>query len=196
MWGRLLIAVFISQWFFTLNTNAQVPLPADSVKKTNDTVKVKNTRPRNAALLSAIIPGAGQVYNRKYWKPPIIYAGFAGMGYFIYKNNYEYQQYRTIYRTLIDTIKGNEIATSYTPDQLRLLKEGVRRNRDFFIIVSGLWYVINIVDAMVDAHLYDFDVSDNLSLHISPFVNYTTRQALAPYSGLSGGVNFRFTLKH
>jgi hypothetical protein len=161
---------------------------------TIDSTKLKNNRPRNAALLSTFIPGSGQIYNQKYWKTPLIYAGFSGLGFMIYRNNSEYQDYRNIYRTLIDTISGNEIESPYSAEQLKVLKDGARRNRDFFIIIAVAWYAANIIDAIVDAHLYDFDVSDNLSFRVSPFLNYNTNIAMGR-QGIQSGLTLNFRLK-
>lgn len=192
---RIIYALFLCFAFSGIfaQTNTDQILPKDSVK-TTDTTKIKNTRPRNAAILSAVVPGAGQIYNHKYWKAPVIYAGFGGLGYMIYKNNTEYQNYRNIYRSLIDTVAGNEIETPYSSDQLRVLKEGSRRNRDFFIIIACAWYAANIVDAVVDAHLYDFDVSDDLSLNVSPYFNYNRNTAMGR-TGFQSGVTLNFRLK-
>lgn len=172
--------------------------PDSLLNNSSDTVKTKNNRPRNAAILSAILPGAGQVYNKKYWKVPLVYAGLGAFGYFIYKNHTEYSQYRQIYRSLVDTVRGNEIESPYSSEQLKILKEGARRNRDFFVIISCAWYAANIVDALVDAYLYDFDVSDNLSLKITPFINASECRASYQSSyqtSISTGVTLKIKFK-
>lgn len=189
--SRIFYALIFSLFYNSIH--AQINLANDSTKIKDSTI-VKNDRPRNAALLSTVIPGAGQIYNRKYWKTPLIYGGFSGLGFMIYRNNNEYQDYRNIYRSLIDTIIGNEIESPYSAEQLKVLKDGARRNRDFFIIIAVAWYAANIVDAIVDAHLYDFDVSDNLTLRVSPFFNYNTNMALGR-SGMQSGLTLNFKLK-
>jgi len=129
------------------------------VKKDTVTYTFKMTRtPMMAVLYSAILPGLGQFYNKSYWKIPII--GLAG-GYFVYeiiKNNNSYIDYRDFY------------ANSQTPispggdQRLKILRDFYRDQRDQFYLYAGLVYLINIVDAYVDAHLFDFDVSDRIQL--------------------------------
>lgn len=123
--------------------------------------------PKTASLLSALVPGAGQFYNKKYWKLPIVYgAGFA-LGYYIRLNNSQYELCRDSYLK----VKAGEkdyFNGAYDADQLARLREYWRRNRDLLIIVSGLTYLLNIADAAVDAHLSRFDVSDDLTIRLSP----------------------------
>ena len=164
----------------------------DSTKKKiiPDTLKVINTRPRKAGIASAILPGLGQIYNKKYWKAPLFWAGLGGCGYMILRNDTAFKRVRAAYRTQMDADTGNEIWTGYSPDQLNVMKEDFRRKRDLFIIVGVVVYAVNILDAVVDAHLFDFDVSDDLTLHAVPYVN--------PFGqGFNGGLQLNFTLgKH
>jgi hypothetical protein len=126
--------------------------------------------PKKATLMSTILPGAGQAYNRKYWKIPIIYGGFAGLAYAINFNNKQYREYKRSYSSRLD----NDITTIdpyvgiYSDNDLVTLKDFYRRNRDLSIVGLGLLYVLNIVDASVDAHLFEFNVNDDLSLHVTP----------------------------
>ncbi len=125
--------------------------------------------------MSAILPGLGQIYNRKIWKVPIIYAGLGGFGYFFYSNNSLYNDYRNALILSQKTINGKApgiaIAENrvYTTDQLQSQKLYYKKYRDFCIIGMGIIYLINVVDANVDAHLNTFDVSDDLSLQLSPY---------------------------
>lgn len=143
--------------------------------------------PRKAAMLSAAFPGLGQIYNRKYWKLPFIYGGFAGLGYGIYWNNKWFNNYKNFYSDLIDNdpttnryleIISEEFADQYRSGQndlnrkMQQKKDGYRRDRDFVIILTVGLYVINILDASVDANLSDFDVGRDLSLKIEPMFNY------------------------
>lgn len=139
--------------------------------------------PRKAALFSTILPGAGQAYNKKYWKMPIIYAGFAGLGYAIQFNQSRYTKYRDAYKYRIDgdvsTI--DDYTNIYTDENLNTLQQYYHRFRDLSIVGAVALYVLNIVDASVDAHLYTFDVSDNLSLNIQPsFINTAHTNNPAP----------------
>lgn len=132
----------------------------DSLKKKSSekpVFKMKKS-PWKAVAYSALLPGAGQFYNKSYWKIPVI-AGLGG--YFVYewvKNNNEYLDYKTQYQNS-QTVKnpaGNP--------QLQYLREFYRDQRDNFIIYSLILYVVNLIDAYVDAQLYDFDVSDSIKL--------------------------------
>ena len=122
--------------------------------------------PHKASVYSALLPGAGQVYNKKYWKVPIIYAGIGSAGYFVYDNDLKYNQYRDAY---LSRKEGgtDEYIDIYTEGQLITIMEYYERNRDLSYIMAAAIYFLNIVDASVDAHLFDFDVSDDLSLHTS-----------------------------
>ena len=124
--------------------------------------------------MSALLPGLGQVYNKRYWKVPVIYAGLGAAYYFAQYNHRLYKKYKTVYiaKTKGDTSFDTDYPAS--PDQIRIKVDSERKNRDLMYIVCGIVYTLNIVDAMVDAHLYTFDVSDNLSLSFSPFPAYGT----------------------
>ncbi|MCD4772573.1 MAG: hypothetical protein K8R41_04205 [Bacteroidales bacterium] len=139
-----------------------------------DTLLLKKHSPKKATLYSAVLPGMGQAYNKKYWKIPVIYAGFGVLSYFIISNRSEYLKFREAYDYVIagdSTIQiNNDYADKYSSDQLLSARDFYRRNMEFSIILSGFWYILNIVDASVDAHLFDYDISDNLSLHIEPLV--------------------------
>jgi hypothetical protein len=136
-----------------------------------DSVREKEHSPTKATLLSACIPGMGQVYNRKYWKVPIIYAGFGIMGYFIYFNADEYLNYKCAYiESSQGTMNGNYsyLVLKYTPADLLSAREYYRRNLEISILLTALWYALNILDATVDAHLYTFNISERLSMKVEP----------------------------
>jgi Family of unknown function (DUF5683) len=129
------------------------------VKKDTTTYNFKMTRtPMMAVLYSSVLPGLGQFYNKSYWKIPII--GVVG-GYFVYeiiKNNNSYIDYRTSYA-------NSQSPLSPGGDQrLKLLRDFYRDQRDQFYLYAAMVYLINIVDAYVDAHLFDFDVSDRIQI--------------------------------
>jgi len=137
--------------------------------------------------MSALLPGAGQAYNKKYWKIPIIYGGFAGLAYAIRFNNKEYNIYKDAFSARLD---GDENTTDayvgiYSENDLATLKDFYRRNRDLSIIGTGLLYLLNIVDASVDAHLFDFNVNENLSMNIMP--------TASPY--MYAGIGVKFSIK-
>lgn len=141
----------------------------DSIPNAKDSLVLKHS-PHKATVYSAVLPGLGQAYNKKYWKIPVIYVGFGVSGYFAVDNQKQYKKYKEAYATRLD---GNEntvdqFADSYTDEDLRLLKNFYRRNRDLSYVSIGLIYVLNIVDAAVDAHLFKFNVDDDLSLEWAP----------------------------
>ncbi len=165
-------------------------IPVKDTSKIVTTKKGKYHSPKKAALLSTVLPGAGQVYNKKYWKLPIIYAGAAGLAYSFQFNQSRYVKYRDAYKYRID----NDATTTddyigvYTDDNLNTLQKYYHRYRDLTVIGFAALYALNIIDASVDAHLFTFDVSDNLSMKVEPtFINtaynYTT--------GLNFSVSFR-----
>lgn len=126
--------------------------------------------PRKATLLSAVLPGAGQMYNRKYWKAPIVWAGLGTCVWFIQDNNREYQRYRTAYKALIDDdpTTVDEFEGQFSSDQVFDVMDTYRRWRDLSYVALGLVYMLNVVDASVDAHFVRFDVSPDLSLNMGP----------------------------
>lgn len=128
---------------------------------------------KKATLMSMALPGLGQAYNKKYWKIPIIYVGFGVFYYFIKTNGKEYRNFREAYNIVATNDSANfdnELAMKYDYN-LTQLQEGrnyYRRNLELTYILTGLLYVLNIVDASVDANLYRFDINDELSLHFEP----------------------------
>ena len=127
--------------------------------------------PTRAAMLSAALPGAGQIYNRKHWKVPIIYAGFGAIVFYANAYNTEYQKWREAYTYRVD---GNPNTVDNYPDfsddYLRRAMNYFRRNLELTYIAGGFIYLLGILDATVDAHLLDFDVSEDLSLNLKPAV--------------------------
>jgi hypothetical protein len=142
---------------------------ADTVLGKKKNRKEKN--PRRASLLSAIVPGAGQLYNGKYWKLPILYGGGFALGYYIHLNHGEYLKTRDSYLQ-VQAGKKDQFNGLYDAEQLVRLREYWRRNRDLLIIISSFTYLLNIADAAVDAHLSSFDVSDDLTFEWQPMYFY------------------------
>ena len=124
--------------------------------------------PKRAALYSALLPGSGQVYTKKYWKVPIIYAGLITSAYYINASQELFDLYKTAYLNRLDGKNNDEFQGKYTDANLLTLTEHYRRNREISTLLFTLTYVLNIVDASVSAHLFDYDVSENISLHIQP----------------------------
>ncbi len=142
-------------------------------------------QPLRATVYSAILPGAGQVYNRKYWKVPIVLGGLGACVWFIQDNNKEFQRYKAAY---LDVVAGrdDEFHGRYGASQLRNVADTYQRWRDMSYLALGLVYALNIVDATVDGYFVRFDVSDNLSMSAAPSFDLMAQQAV--------GVRFSFTI--
>ena len=165
---------FTSPVLGQVNDSSIVIVSKDSIQKDTTSLVKNNVKkyhsPKKAAFLSAVFPGAGQVYNKKYWKLPIIYAGAIGLVYSLQFNNSRYVKYRNAYKYRIDndaTTVDNYVGI-YSDDNLNTLQQYYHRYRDLTLIGFAALYALNIIDASVDAHLFKFDVSDNLSLNIQP----------------------------
>lgn len=133
-----------------------------------------NSKPPHSAktaTLWSLIPGGGQIYNGKYWKVPVIYAGFAALTYSVIFNQTEYDRFRVAYKQSVakETITDPELV-NIPQDMILNTREFYRKNRDLsYIGMFGL-FALNLVDAAIDAHLKSFDVGDNLSLRVKPNV--------------------------
>ncbi len=170
------------------------PSKIDTTKIKDSIVKPKHS-PRKAAIRSAIIPGWGQVYNKKYWKLPLVAAGIGIPAYLVYYNQEWYNRTRYAVKVAASGSTLPQFLDQVDPQLLPLVKSGsvnslinyrneFRRNRDYAILFGLLLWGLNVVDATVDAHLKDFDVSDDLSLRVQP--------ALLP--GNAAGLSLVFTI--
>ena len=182
--------------FFTILTG-NLAVSAQQITISNDSLKVPEpvktiTRsPKKASIYAALFPGLGQVYNHKYWKLPIVYGGYAGLIYVLGWNNNNYKDYFQGYRIIAqyssaagmkteerkfldNLIKNPSISLdnsstfTYISAQLKSGKDYYRRNRDLTIIGIAALHVLSIIDASVDANLFDFDISDDLSMRVEP----------------------------
>lgn len=120
--------------------------------------------PARAAFYSAILPGLGQAYNKKYWKIPIVYAGLGVGMYFYLDNNKEYKRYRSAYKRRLAGFTDDEFYGTINDDGLREAQKTLSSNRELSLLVTIAFYALNIIDANVDAHLLQYNVDDNLSL--------------------------------
>jgi hypothetical protein len=149
----------------------------DSVSTQPDTakhVRIKEVHsPGKAVLYSAILPGLGQAYNRKYWKIPIIYAGVGVITYFIIFNQQQYSLYNNALIERTNNVIDPKFSV-YSNTDLSSLVDYYHRDRDLSIICAAGLYVLNLIDAEVDAQLFSFNISDDLSMHLTPrFDMYT-----------------------
>ena len=156
---------------------------------------------QKATTLAMICPGAGQVYNKSYWRVPIVIGGFATTIYCIDWNNRGYERFKKAYRLRADYDANpdaypngsqDEFKGRYSGTFLKNLRNSYRRNRDLCIILTAGLYILQIVDAHVDAHLRDYDISDNLSVEVTPMVNCAYNPVMRG-ADLSVGMNVCFT---
>ena len=188
------IIVFLFFFIFQLKAQKKdsLSLEVDSVQKAKAIKKENYSEPRRASILSALLPGLGQAYNKKYWKIPVIYAGIGGLGYLFAFNNKEYNFYRKNLIADNDSDPATNNETRYSSEQLQTLKNQYKKSRDLAAIGISLIYLLNIIDANVDAHLKTFDVSDDLSIHIDPWQSvYMNQNSYKVASGLSLKINFK-----
>ena len=158
------------------------------------------SRVNKATTLALICPGAGQIYNQSYWRAPIVVGGFATTIYCIDWNNRGYQRFQKAYRLLADYEANpglypggsqDEFGGRYSSSFLKNLRNSYRRNRDLCIILTAALYILQAVDAHVDAHLRDYDISKDLSVSLTPAIGYSYNR-MNPYSG--GGTTLGMNL--
>lgn len=162
----------------------------------------KKHSPRKAGIMSACLPGLGQIYNGKWWKTPIVYAGLGGIGYLAYSNYSDYRLFLMAYKIKTGDLEEGVTPTEealiltehYQEGQLQSYKESFRRDFELYCILLAAWYGLNIVDAIVDGHLYTYDISDDLSLSVDPTFNAHNMPGLnhhcIPQTGLCLTLNF------
>jgi hypothetical protein len=150
---------------------------ATTLAKKDSTLKAKHI-PQKATRHSAILPGWGQAYNKQYWKIPIVYGALAvPASLFIYNNKW-YQKTKDAYEILVnggDTSAIDPKLQGLSPETLQYYRNDFRKNRDYSTIFFLLVWGLNVVDATVSAHLKDFDVSNDLTMHIQPDYNPGTK---------------------
>lgn len=196
-----------------LDATAAVELP-DSLPPTQVTAddygfddsgrRIFNPSPTRAVWLSALCPGLGQIYNRRYWKLPIVVGGFMGLGYAVNWNNGQYQDYMQAYRDLLDsdpntksymdffppTVNEDDLDPSWLSNTFKARKDYYRRNRDLCIIGMVALYGLCMLDAYVDASLTHFDISPTLSLDWSPALLPQPASPRRPAMGLNWALTF------
>lgn len=125
--------------------------------------------PKKIAMYTAIVPGLGQIINRHYWKLPIIYGGLGIAGYFIISNNNEYNSFRKIYA---GRLNNDPVAFATNPnmslDEIKFYQDQAKSNLDMTVMFTVLGYGLQIMDALVFAHLKGFDVSEDISMKVGP----------------------------
>ena len=181
--------------FVSLSLNAQqndslrFAYKNDSMQSKRAVNKAIYGNARKATIMSACFPGLGQIYNRKYWKAPVIYVALGGIGYWGVTNQIKYKYYSTNLKAIHDEDANTINETLYSSDQLITQKKYYQKYRDISIMLGALVYLVNIIDANVDAHLRTFDVSDDLSLQLNPYSNLDYNNKLQ--AGLSLKLKFK-----
>lgn len=141
--------------------------------------------PKRAAIYSAILPGMGQAYNKRYWKIPIVYAGMAFGGYLVYFNTTEYRFYRDIYFNRVNNLPDNWDRPDVSNADVKNVRDIYNKRRQQSWVYTSVFYFVQVADAFVDAHLSSFDISDDLSV----------RPAIFEPNGIeyAGGIGLKMT---
>lgn len=163
----------------------------ESIQKTNTKTNTKLSHSPTKATLYSLLPGLGQVYNKQAWKVPIIYAAEGAVLYFAITNYKGAQKFKKEY-----TLRANGIEEGKNPDYVNYPDQSIynlyyayQKNFELSIMGGALVYIFNIVDAMVYGHLFDYDISPNLSLNLSPYCLPSI------YSSPTFGLSMRFNIK-
>ena len=170
---RLLILAVALFWLAVLPFKTAKAQTDSIPKDIPDSTLEKQHSPSKATIMSACLPGLGQIYNHKIWKVPIIYADFGVMAYLIVFNTSYYLDYKCAYIESVNRDKNGNYAylvNRYSSTDLVSAREYYRRNLEITCLVSALWYILQILDATVDAHLYSFNINKTLSMRVEPSV--------------------------
>lgn len=192
--GAFIISLFVSQVFGQITPD---PRPGDtSILIQDDHIElfteISDLNPKKAAFLSAVLPGMGQVYNRQYWKLPFVYGGALIIGHYIRYQDRLYNSFRSAWIAKSDSNPLNEPTGAYaniSTDLLERNAEQLRRDRDYLMIIGGLFYLLQIADAHISAHLHEFQINDELSMNIGPSIQPSA--LISRSVGVSVSLNFR-----
>jgi hypothetical protein len=183
------ITIFILSLLLACNLMAQRDSSVIQPVALEDTAKPAATpalvkppyNPRKAIIRSAIIPGWGQAYNKKYWKLPLVYGALGTTTALFFRNLRQYKDAKNAYILATDgdplndeQIKQPYYAVKDQPERIKVFRNQVRQNVDYCVLFFLVFWGLNVADAAVDAHLKSFDVSDNLSLQFKPFYHPAT----------------------
>lgn len=173
--------------FVTSALGQQVKDTSENTTKKDAPILVHS--PKKAVLLALALPGAGQIYNKKYWKLPIVYGGLVISTYLIV---YHQNKFKEFDDALISRQNGEEdkYLNIYTEQSLEDLTLAHRNERDRAILITAGVYLLQVVDAYVDAHLFNFDISDDLTLDVNPMFNYDLGT-----ESIQSGISLNFSIK-
>ncbi len=164
-----LLGLVLSTYLFTIDPINAQEAPLDSTK--HEPEQVKEKKPLKATLFSAVVPGAGQIYNGGWHivKVPIMYGGFAALIYAIDFNKENYLDFKTAHRRELLGLDHKYSDINISADGLRSQRDFYRKNLELSWIGMSVLYIVNVADAFVSAHLTSFDVSEDLSLRLKPY---------------------------
>ena len=175
-----IILFFLSCFLLSFSQNDSIDLKFDKnvEKKSFKADPFDANAPAKAAFYSAVLPGLGQAYNGSYWKIPLAYAAIGIPMYFYIDNNNQYNRYRDAFKRRLAGFEDDEFFGVLTDENLIDAQKLFRENRDLSLLITILGYVLNIVDANVEAHLNQFSITDDLSMQVQPsqIQNFTTGQ--------------------
>lgn len=199
----LLILLTFNLLGFNSTLKAQLPdsigalkiIKNDTLKPVFKKAKPSKHSPLKASVLSAILPGAGQAYNKKWWKVPLVAGLVGGCGYLTIDQFSQYQRYREAYAAVADSDPAtvdNVFNGKYSAAQLKSLRDGTHTNFELLLLGTLVLHSLNILDAFVDAHLIEFDVSEDIGLKIKPQINSIQWAGESSNMQLGVGLAFRF----
>lgn len=152
------------------------------------TEELNKQDPQKAAMLSAVLPGLGQIYVGQVWKVPVYYGTFMVLGHLMYTNNRLYNIFRQSYFAVIDGNPNTENPfPRFAEASLQRNTDNFRRNRDYMVIIAALVYVLNIADAHIAAHLNEFDINDELVINYTPTIGNVNGLT---YAGMGVKISF------
>lgn len=163
------VFIFTVLLFSSASINAQDELNVKIDSSNQRTVDYNPLAPAKAAFYSAVLPGLGQAYNKKYWKIPIVYAAL-GTSIYVYNfNDDAYNRYRTAYKLRLagkqDEFTTDQGQYTLSTNALITAQKGFKKDRDLSLLVTGIFYVLQVVEASVNAHLIQFNIDDNLTFN-------------------------------
>ena len=184
---RVVLALFIlsfSRILLAQESDNNIELITDSTFiETDEDIQlfeeVSELDPQRAALLSAILPGMGQLYNKQYWKIPLIFGGMVAFGHFIDYQNNLYHAFRNAAIAQSNGLENPFLGVTSSDQILIRNRDSFRRDRDFLIILGSVFYLLNIVDAHVSAHLDEFNVNHDLVISLKPSMQQTAMSTQA-----------------
>ena len=168
--------------------DTQKNAPSSTINKKNKKIDTTHYSPKKAAIWGAAFPGLGQVYNKKYWKLPIVYGVLGTVIYFVASNGIKLKRFNGYIRNIYDSIPNPYPYSTLGLSEIETFRDIYRKNVQIASFGTIFAWGLSIVDAVVDAHLHHFDISDKLTLKIKPEINYTN---FTYYAGIGVHLNLK-----